>query len=73
MKKQNETWAQYLSNKNVRPKTFNITVQRKTDGQFEVIGNQAFMLDNRGHSASWERVSSRDLARAIRNSGLASK
>jgi len=73
MKSKDMTWAQYLSNKNVRPKTFNITVQRKTDGRFEVIGNQAFMLDNRGRSASWERVSSRDLARAIRNSGLASK
>ena len=73
MKSKDMTWAQYLSNKNVRPKTFNITVQRKTDGRFEVIGNQAFMLDNRGRAASWERVSSRDLARAIRNSGLASK
>jgi hypothetical protein len=73
MKKQNETWAQYLNNKNVRPKTFNITVERKSDGRFEVLGNQALMLDNRGRSASWERVSSRDLARAIRNSGITSK
>lgn len=73
MKSKDMTWAQYLNNKNVRPKTFNITVERKSDGRFEVLGNQALMLDNRGRSASWERVSSRDLARAIRNSGITSK
>jgi hypothetical protein len=70
MKKQNESWAEYLQNKSVRPKTFNVTFRRTKSGEFEIVGHQAFMEANQGRSSEWVRVDSRDLARALRNNGI---
>jgi len=73
MKKDNESWSQYLNNKNVRPKTFNVTLQRNRTGEFEVVGGGAFMEHNTGGSVELVRVDARDLARAIRNNGVVAK
>lgn len=73
MKKANETWSMYLSNKNVRPKTFNLTMQRNRSGAFEVIGRGAFMENNMGGKSEWVNVNARDIVRSIRNSGLVAK
>lgn len=73
MKKTNETWSQYLNNKNVRPKTYNVTLQRNRSGEFEVVGGGAYMEHNTGGSVELVRVDARDLARAIRNSGVVAK
>jgi len=70
MKKQNESWAEYLNNKNVRPKQFNVTFRRNKTGEFEIVGHQAFMEANQGRTSEWVRVDSRDLARALRNNGI---
>jgi hypothetical protein len=73
MKKRNETWNQYLRNKNVRPKTFNLTVTRNERGSFEVVGNNSLMLDNMGSKHRWVRVNTRDITNAIRENGLVCK
>jgi len=73
MKKNCETWSEYLANPNVRPKTFNLTVQRNQRGEFEVIGRGAFMKNNMGGKAEWVGVDARDIARAIRNNGITAK
>jgi hypothetical protein len=73
MKKSNETWSSYLANPNVRPKTYNVTLRRNRNGEFEVVGGGAFMEHNTGGSVELVRVDARDLARAIRNNGVTSK
>jgi hypothetical protein len=73
MKKSIETWSQYLQNKNVRPKVYNITFVRNERGEFEVVGRQAYMQNNMGGKAEWVNVDARDIARAIRNSGIIAK
>lgn len=73
MKKQNESWSEYLANPNVRPKTFNLTVQRNERGEFEIVGRGAFMKNNMGGKAEWVGVDARDIARAIRNNGIIAK
>lgn len=73
MKQQNETWSEYLQNKRVRPKTFNLTVHRNQSGEFEVVGRGAYMQNNLGGRSEWVAVDARDIARAIRNSGITAK
>jgi hypothetical protein len=75
MKSDNQSWSEYLANKNAtkNEKTFNITFRRKTTGEFEVMGNQAFMEANKGRTSEWVRVTSRDIARALRNNGIVAK
>lgn len=73
MKKTNEKWSEYLQNKSVRPKTFNLTIQRNQRGEFEVVGRGAFMKNNMGGKAEWVGVDARDIARAIRNNGISAK
>ena len=72
MKKQNETWSEYLANRNAtkNEKQFNITFRRTKTGEFEIVGHQAFMEANQGPTSEWVRVDSRDLARALRNNGI---
>jgi hypothetical protein len=73
MKKTTESWGEYLANKNVRPKTFNLTVRRNRGGEFEILGFNAFMKNDMGGAAEWVRVDARDIARAIRNGGIVAK
>ena len=73
MKKTNEKWSEYLQNKSVRPKTFNLTIQHNQRGEFEVVGRGAFMKNNMGGKAEWVGVDARDIARAIRNNGISAK
>ena len=70
MKQQNENWNEYLSNPNVRPKTFNVTMRRQRNGQYVVVGNRALMEVNDGFNRGWVRVDSRDLVQSITNEGL---
>lgn len=72
MKKTYETWSEYLQNRNAtkNPKTFNVALQRNSNGEYEIVGHNAFMKAKTGGSSEWVRVSARDLARSIRNSGL---
>ena len=73
MKQSTQTWSQYLNNKNVRPKTYNVTLRRNRSGEFEVVGGGAYMEHNTGGSVELVRVDARDLARAIRNNGVVAK
>lgn len=72
MKKTYETWSQYLQNRNAtkNPKTFNVTLQRNSNGEFEIVGHNAYMEAKTGGSSEWVKVDARDLARSIRNNGL---
>lgn len=72
MKKSFETWSEYLQNRNAtkNPKTFNVALQRNSNGEYEIVGHNAFMEAKTGGSSEWVRVSARALARSIRNSGL---
>lgn len=71
MKKTNESWSQYLNNKSVRPKTFNVTMRRNSRGEFIVLGGQSLMEDNDGYNSEWVKVNSRSLVKAITESGIA--
>jgi len=73
MKKQTETWTEYLSNKAVRPKTFNVTLRRNNKGEFEIVPRQAQMLSITGSRQEWVPVNSRAIASAIKNNGLVAK
>lgn len=73
MKNSTQTWSEYLANPNVRPKTFNVTLQRNRSGEFEVVGRGAYMKHDMGGKAEWVNVDARDIARAIRNSGISAK
>jgi hypothetical protein len=69
MKNPNEQWNEYLENRNVRPKTFNVTFERDRDGSFKIVGNGTRMLDVvNQHEAEWVRVDSRNFLTALRNS-----
>jgi hypothetical protein len=69
MKNRKETWNSYLDNRDVRPKTFTLTLERDRSGNFKVVGNQTKMLDIvNQYEASWVRVDSRDFLTALRNS-----
>lgn len=68
MKNPNEQWVDYLNNPNIRPKTFNVTVERQRDGTFKVVGNGATMLKIvNQYKAEWVPVDARDIANALRN------
>jgi len=74
MKKQNETWDGYLANKQVRPKLFNVTLQRKKDGSFEIVSRGAQMLNVvNEHKQDMVTVNARALAKALRESGVVAK
>lgn len=73
MKKQNESWNEYLNNKNVRPKTFNVTMQRDKNGQFVVVGHQALMKVDANEDAKWVKVNSRALVEAIATQGIVAR
>ena len=73
MKKKTETWSQYLNNKNVRPKTFNLTVRRNSNGEYELVGGGAFMKHDMGGKHEWVQASAREIARSINKNGLTSK
>jgi hypothetical protein len=70
MKKTNESWSQYLNNKSVRPKTFNITMRRNSRGEFIVAGGQSLMEVKDGYNSEWVKVNSRSLVKAIAESGI---
>lgn len=70
MKQKYETWSDYLSNSNVRPKTFNVTLRRESNGQYVVVGNQTLMEDNDGFNRRWVRVNSRDFVQSVVENGL---
>lgn len=70
MKKTNESWSQYLNNKSVRPKTFNVTMRRNSRGEFIVVGGQSLMEANDGYNSEWVKVNSRSLVKAITESGI---
>ena len=69
MKNNKEQWNEYLGNRDVRPKTFTITLERDRSGNFKIVGNQTKMLDVvNQHEASWVGVDSRNFLTALRNS-----
>lgn len=71
MKNPNEQWNSYLSNKNVRPKTFSVTLERDSSGTFRVIGGGAQVLDVKNqYQSEWVGVDARDIAAALRNSNI---
>lgn len=70
MKKTNESWSQYLNNKSVRPKTFNVTMRRNSRGEFIVVGGQSLMEAKDGYNSEWVKVNSRSLVKAITESGI---
>jgi hypothetical protein len=74
MKKINEQWNSYLANKSVRPKRFNITLERVNDGSFRIVGDGAKVLNviNQWQS-EWTPVDARDLASALNQSGVVAK
>lgn len=70
MKKQYESWNEYLNNKSVRPKTFNVTMRRNRKGEFVVVGGQSLMEVNDGYNTTNVKVNSRSLAKAITEFGI---
>jgi len=70
MKKQNESWNQYLNNKSVRPKTFNLTLRRNRQGEFVVVGGQSLMEANDGYNTEWVKVNTRSIVKAITENGI---
>lgn len=73
MKSNHQTWSEYLNNKNVRPKTFNVTMRREKNGQYVVVGHNALMEHNDGFNKEWVRVNSRQLVQSITESGLVAR
>jgi len=68
MKNPNEQWNEYLENRDVRPKTFSLTLERDRSGNFKIVGNETRMLDVvNQHEANWVRVDSRNFLTALRN------
>lgn len=71
MKNNKEQWNEYLSNRDVRPKTFTLTLERDRSGNFTVVGNETRMLNViNQHKAQWVRVDSRNFLSALRNSDI---
>lgn len=74
MKKKNESWKQYLNNKNVRPKIFNLTLKRNKDGSFQALGNNTLMLKKQlNEDPQWVRVDTRDFVDLINRQGIQAK
>jgi len=57
------------SNKDLRPKTFFVKIERSRNGQFTVKRAKVLEQANQ-HARSIRRVDARDLTRAIRKNGL---
>lgn len=70
MKKKQESWKSYLANSNVKEKTYNVTLRRKRNGTFQVVGGGALMLNDMGGKAEFVRVDVRDLTEAIIHNGI---
>ena len=71
MKNRKEQWNEYLANRDVRPKTFTLTLERDRSGNFKIVGNKTKMLDAvNQHEAKWVRVDSRNFLTALRNSDV---
>lgn len=71
MKNPNEQWNSYLANRDVRPKTFTITLERDRNGDFKLVGNQTKMLNViNQYDAEWVRVDSRNFLTALRNANV---
>lgn len=71
MKNHKEQWNEYLANRDVRPKTFTLTLERDRSGNFKIVGNKTKMLDAvNQHEAKWVRVDSRNFLTALRNSDV---
>lgn len=71
MKNRKEQWNEYLANRDVRPKTFTLTLERDRSGNFKIVGNETKMLDVvNQHEANWVRVDSRNFLTALRNSNV---
>lgn len=70
MKSREQSWSEYLNNKNVRPKVYNLSLRRDEQGNFFAIGGQTLMADNKGHSANWVKVDTRDLVKVINEAGI---
>jgi len=69
MKTRRQNWSKYLANKDIRPKTFTVTLERDRSGNFKIVGNRTRMLDVvNQHQAKWVRVDSRNFLTALRNS-----
>ena len=71
MKNPNEQWNEYLNNRNIRPKTFTVTLERDRSGDFKIVGNKTRMLDVvNQHEARWVAVDSRNFLTALRSSDI---
>ncbi len=57
----NRNW---YSNKNVRPKLFNVTLARDSDGTYRIVEGVVEAVVNQ-HEARIQRVDARDLARDL--------
>jgi len=75
MKKQNESWYNYLKNTKAtkNPKTFSLTFERDQYGNFHVAGHQARMLKKVGRQEKWVRVRARDLVKVLNESEIIAK
>jgi len=71
MKQQNETWAQYLTNKNAtkNAKRFNIELERDKYGNFFIVGGTTMMLDRSGNKERYVNVDARDFAKTVNDAG----
>lgn len=71
MKNRKEQWNEYLANRDVRAKTFTMTLERDRSGNFKIVGNETKMLDVvNQHEANWIRVDSRNFLTALRSSDV---
>lgn len=72
VQKKNREW---MRNKDQlkHPKVYNVSMIRKRDGSFHLIGNEArvFMRKNQ-HSGEWVNVNTRDLMREMRQTSVTS-
>ena len=67
MRKQiDRSWYQ---NKNVRPKTFNVTVERTANGGYRIVEG-AIINEVNQYAAYGQRVDARDLVADIKEKGL---
>lgn len=73
MKTQNRKNKQWLQNKDQlkNPKLFQVTMLRKSDGTFHLIGGETKLLARKNqHSTSWVNVDTRDFAAELRNNKI---
>lgn len=56
---------QWYANKNVRPKLFNVTLERNSDGSYRIVEGVVEAVVNQ-HESRIQRVDARDLARDLK-------